>query len=110
MLRSLLNLKNTVQIRRITEASDGLGGLSTSTTLTTLSRANIWQPGGGDSTISDKITKISTHVLAMLADEYTFTDSDRECIYNGITYKITGHADNVASRNELVIVGLERLS
>ena len=110
MLRSLLNLKNAVQIRGITETSDGMGGLSSSTTLTTLTRASIWQPGSSDATISDKITKASTHVLACLTDEHTFIDTDRECIYNGDTYKITGHADNVANRGELTIIGLERLS
>jgi len=110
MLTALLNLKNAVQIRRITETSDGMGGTSTSTTLTTISRASIWQPGTGNSPIGDKITKSSTHVLAMRPSEYTFTDDDREVIYGGNTYRITGHPDNVATRGELLIVGLEWLS
>ncbi len=110
MLKSMLNLKSSVKIRRITETSDGYGGLSSSTTLTTLTRASIWQPGSGDSTLSDKITKTSTHVLACLTGEYTFADTDREVIYNSVTYKITGHADDVANRGELTIIGLERLS
>ena len=110
MLTALLNLKNAVQIRRITEASDGMGGTSTSTSLTTIARASIWQPGTGNSPISDKITKSSTHVLAMRPSEYTFTDDDREVIYGGNTYRITGHPDNVATRGELLIVGLEWLS
>lgn len=109
-LRSLLNLHDSVQIRRMTETSDGMGGVTTSTTLTTLSRANIWQPGSGAVTLSDKITKVSTDVLALEYGEYTFTDADMECIYDGKTYKIMGHDDNVANRNELVIVGLERTS
>lgn len=109
MLKSLLNLK-TVQIRKIVEANDGMGGTTTSTTLTTLSRANIWQPGTGDATISDKISKTSTHVLVYLYGEYTLTDADREVIYNGNIYKITGHSDNVANRNDFVVVGLERIS
>jgi len=110
MLRSLLNLKNAVQIRRITEANDGMGGLSSSTALTTLSRASIWQPGSGDATISDKVTKTSTHVLACLTGEYTFTDADSHAIYNGATYRLTGHADDIANRGEITIIGLERLS
>ena len=106
----MLNLKNTVQIRKITETYDGYGGTTTSTTLTTITACNIWQPGSSDVTISDKVTSISTHVLAMLPGEYTFTDSDREVIYNSITYKITGHPDDVANRGGLMIVGLERMS
>lgn len=110
MLRHLLNIKNGVVIRKIVEASDGYGATSTTTTLTTLTRANIWSVGSGDTTISDKITKNSTHVLALMYGEYTFTDSDRECTYGGNTYEITGHADNVAERNELLLVGLKWLS
>ena len=109
-IRSMLNLHDAVQIRRMVETSDGMGGVTTSTTLTTLSRANIWQPGSSSVTLSDKITKVSTDVLALEYGAYTFADTDRECIYDGKTYKITGHDDNVANRNELVIVGLERTS
>lgn len=110
MIKDMLNMKNVVVIRRISESSDGLGGLSTSTALTTISRANIWQPGSSTNQISDKLTKISSHVMAMLYGEYTFTDADREVIYAGNTYKIVGRDDNVANRNELVILGLERLT
>jgi hypothetical protein len=110
MIRDLLNLYNSVQVRRITEASDGMGGITTSTTITTLARANIWQPSASDVTISEKITKVSTHVLALEYGEYTFTDADREVLFDSNTYKIEGHDDNVANRNELVIVGLSRLT
>ena len=109
MLISLLNLSG-VQIRRITEGSDGMGGLTTTTAITTLTRANIWQPGSSDRFLSDKITAASTHVLAIAYGDYSFTTDDREVIYNGDTYKITGRPDNVANRNELVIVGLEFLT
>jgi head-tail adaptor len=110
MLRSLLNLHSTVQIRRIVETSDGMGGTTTSTTLTTLAYASIWQPSGSDTLISDKITQISTHVLALESGEYAFTTDDREVIYDGHTYTITGHADDVANRGTLVIVGLKWLT
>jgi hypothetical protein len=109
MLRSLLNLRG-VQVRKIVETSDGFGGLSSATTITTLARANIWQPGSGDITVSDKITKSSSHVLALEYGAYDFSDDDREVLYDGNTYQITGHADNVASRDELLIVGLTRLT
>jgi hypothetical protein len=109
MLKSLLNLINKVQVRTITETSDGMGGLTVSTSLTTLSRANIWQASTNDPRISDKITQVSTHILACLP-ERTWTDNDREVLYNGHTYKVTGHADNVAERDTLVIVGLEWLT
>ena len=110
MLKAMLNLRNNVQIRRITESFDGYGGTSTSSTITTITMCNIWQPGANNVTISDKITSISTHVLAMLPSEYVFTDADREIIYNSSTYRITGRADDVANRGGLMIVGLERMT
>jgi hypothetical protein len=110
MIRPLLNLKNAVKIVRVAETSDGMGGTSVATTITTLARASIWQPGSSDVTISDKITKNSTHVLALEYGAYSFTDADRELIYNGHTYYINGHADNVANRDEVLIMGLQWLS
>ena len=109
MVATMLNLSG-VKIRRIVEASDGYGATTTSTTLTTLSRASIWQPGAGAQYISDKMANVSTHVLALLANEYNFTQNDREVTYNGDTYKITGRPDDVANRGKIVIVGLERIT
>jgi hypothetical protein len=109
MLISLLNLTG-VQVRKIIETSDGFGSTTTATTITTLTRANIWQPSSNDRFVSDKIAAASTHILALAHGEYDFTDDDQEVLYDGNTYRITGHADNVANRNELVLVGLERIS
>ena len=109
-IRSMLNLRNAVQIRTVTETSDGMGGLSASSSYTTLARASLWAPGSGDSLISDKITKTSTHVLALEYGAYSFTDDDREVIFGGNTYKLTGHADNVANRDKLLLVGLQWLT
>lgn len=109
-IRSMLNLESSVQVRRIVETSDGMGGTTTSTTLTTLSRANIWQPGSNTAAISDKLTKVSTDILAVEYGEYTFNDTDREILYDSKTYKIVAHDDNVAMRGRLTIVGLERTS
>jgi hypothetical protein len=109
MIATMLNLRG-VKIRRITETSDGYGSTTTATVITTLSRASIWQPGAGTQYISDKMARVSSHVLAMLPDEYTFTDNDREVIYGGQTYKITGHDDDVANRSKIKIIGLERIS
>jgi hypothetical protein len=109
-VRNMLNLRNAVQVRTVVETSDGMGGLSAASSYTTLARASLWCPSSNDSWISDKITKISSHVLALEYEAYTFTDNDREILFNGNTYKITGHADNVGNRDELIIVGLQWLS
>jgi len=109
MLKSLLNLKS-ITVNRETITSDGFGGTSAATSAYTLPLGSIWLASTIDATISDKITKDSTHVLATYYGAHTFTDLDKEIVYNGITYIITGHADNVANRNDLIIVGLKKLS
>ena len=110
MLRSMLNLKNAVRIARVTESYDGYGATSVSTAYTTIARSSVWQAGSNDATISEKITKVSSHILALEHGVYTFTDADLEATYNRHTYKITGHADNVGERGELDVVGLQWLS
>lgn len=107
MLGDMLNLINTVTITRYAETSDGMGGLTTTTTTNTLSRANIWTASSNDRTLSDKITKTSTHVLAVEYGAYSFTVNDRIVTYNGNTYTLTGNFDNVAERNELILAGLK---
>jgi len=109
MLDDMLTL-TSIQIRKVTQTPDGMGGFSSASVLTTLTKAQIWQAGSNNRYLSDKITRASTHVLAIRTGEYTFSDEDIEA-YNGTeVYKITGHADDVANQGEITIVGLERLT
>ena len=110
MYSQMLNLHDAVQVRRIAESSDGFGATSTSTTLTTLSRAGIWQVSARDNYLSDKIYKASTHVLALLPAEYTFNDNDAEVLYDSKTFRLTGHEDDVCQYGKVKIIGMERLS
>lgn len=108
MIRDLLTL-TTVQVRRKTLTMDGQGGIaSTTTVLTTLSRAAIWQAGGSKSALADKIAAISTHVLAVETGTYTWSVDDMEVVYGGATYRITAPPDDVFNSGELTVVGLER--
>ena len=110
MYSQMLNIIDGVQIRTITETPDGFGATSTATTITTLSRASIWQVSARDSYLSDKIYKASTHVLALLPDEYTFTDNDAEVYYDSKTFQLTGHENDVCEYGKVKIIGMERLS
>jgi len=110
MLTDFLTLKNSVQVARKVVTSDGMGGASTSTALTTLPKATIWSPSQSKSYISDKMARVSSHVLVTIPADYAFTDQDAEVIYNGKTYRITGPSDNVMELGEIMITGLERLS
>lgn len=103
-------LLTTVQVAREVYTTDGLGGGSTSTTLTTLSRAAIWSIGSRDSYLSDKITKASSHVLAVETGTYTWADSDLKVTYGSDVYKVTGHSDDVMNLGEITVVGMERLT
>ena len=99
MIRDSLNLINVVQIARETLSTDGMGGVSAVTALTTISPAAIWQAGSSDSLFSDQIMAVSTHVMATLpASGVLFTD---KIVYSGDTYEITGRPDNVLSKGEV---------
>jgi len=109
MLRDMLTL-TTVQVQRDTITPDGMGGSTTTSVLTTLSRSQIWQAGNSNPFISDKITNASTHVLAIETGAYTFIDDDAFIIHGSTTYKTVGHADDVAQQGEITILGLEWFS
>jgi len=103
----MLNLKDAVTVTRLVTSSDGMGGTTTVSTLTTIAKASIWTVSSGDARLSDKITKTSSHVLAMLPGVYTFNATDKLVSYNGNEYTLTGNQDNVAERDGLLLIGLE---
>lgn len=104
--RDLLNLK-TVQIGRITQAPDGMGGTSVSTSLTTLSRAAIWQAGSSTALLSDKLAASSSHVLVFEPSEYTMVTKDDRVVYGSETYRVNGRADDVMHKGDIMVVGME---
>lgn len=110
MLRDMLNLTDAVQVAREVEGSDGMGAVSATTTLTTLSYAAIWQSGSFNQYVSDRVMRDSTHVLATEPTEYTWTQADRFVVWDGNTYKIVGRPDDVMDKGEVLVVPLELLT
>lgn len=108
-LRDMLNLINAVTITRETITNDGMGGTATVATTTTVARASIWTNSQNNRTLSDKIAKTSTDILAFEVSAYSAIDTDATVGYAGKEFKITGPADDVANRGELMVVGLERI-
>ena len=106
MLRDMLPL-TTVQVRRRTASDDGMGEVSYSYSNTTLPHAVIWSPSQSKPFLSDKITRMSTHVLVTLPKDYDFTVDDCEIVYGGKTYRITGPSDDVMGKGEICVTGLE---
>ena len=109
MIRDMLTL-TSVQVAREVYTQDGMGGGSTSTTLTTLSHAAIWQVGANNRYLSDKVTRASTHVLTVETDTYTWAAGDAKVVNGSNIYKITGHVDDVMGLGEITVVGLEQLT
>jgi hypothetical protein len=106
MIRDALNLRSAVSVIRIAETNDGMGGISTTTTATVLDRAAIWQNGANSTYLSNRISLVSTHVLAHIPSSYTWTVDDRRVTYGGKTYNVKG-SDDVIHKSLLTIVGLE---
>ncbi len=100
-------LLTTVQVGRATETANGMGATTTTTVLTTLSRAALWQAGSGDRFLSGKDAQASTHVLVVETDEYTWSSTDTTIVYAGNTYNIVGIPDDVANLNRITSMGLE---
>jgi len=99
-----LNL-TSVQIVREVITADGMGGATTSTTLTTLSKAAIWQNSSSAPYLSDQLMAISSHVLACLPTDDVLT-SDK-VVYSGDTYEVVGRPDNVLVKDEAMFVPLK---
>ena len=110
MLRDCLNLINLVTVRRIVETTTSVGSTIKSTTDTVLTRCTIWMNNSNNPFVSDKITKDSSHVLALETGEYTFNDSDSKVLYGTKVFNIVGHDDDVSFHNEVTIVNLDRLT
>lgn len=109
MLKDMLTLSG-VQVAKEVVTPNGLGGSTTTTTLTTLSRCQIYQAGGSNRYISDKMAKASTHVLVIEPGTYSFTDDDHYIINGSNKYKLTGHVDDVVHQGLICTIGLEKIT
>lgn len=104
-----LTLTNSaVTIIREVKSSDGMGGVTTTTTITGIPNSVMWSPSQSENYISDKMAKSSTHVLVTLPSYYSFTTTDVKAQYNSETYRITGF-DNVMNLDEIEVIGLEKV-
>lgn len=107
MVRDFMTLQQAVQVARKVITPDGMGGSTTTTSYTTLPYAAIWGSSQTKSYLSDKMARLSSHVLATIPSDYTFNATDAEIIYAGLTYKIVGPSDNIMLLDELTITPLE---
>jgi len=106
-VRDVLTL-TTVAVSRSTRTADGMGGGTLSTASTVLGRAAIWSAGASKGLISDQLMAVSSHILVCLTtDDVLFTD---QIVYDGVTYDITGHPDDVMMRGDLKVVPLKRVN
>jgi len=109
MIRDMLQL-TTVQVGRVAITPDGMGGTTTTTTLTTLPFAAIWQAGASNPYLADRVALASSHLLAVETTAYTWAQDDQTVVYGAQNFDIVGRPDDVANQGELTIVGLERIT
>jgi len=118
-LRGFLKLKNVVTITKIIETNDGMGGVSSTSYITTLPACALWQNDANNKYVSDKYAKDSTHTLCFEYGDYTFNDvsglSSNQTIiesvqFNNENYKLVGFPDNVMNKNKIVMQYLDRTS
>jgi len=108
VIKDLLRLTD-VQVVRRTRVMDGKGGISTTTTtVTTLDRAALWQLGSSKIPVADKIAAVSTHILALETVSYNWASSDEEVRRGSAVYRVSGLPDDVFASGELTVVPLER--
>jgi hypothetical protein len=116
-LRGFLKLKNEVVIIKIIETNDGMGGMSSTSYITTLPACALWQNGANNKWSSDKYAKDSTHTLCFEYGAYDFNNvsgltSSQSIVetvqFNSEQYKIVGFPDNVMNKDKIVMQYLER--
>ena len=101
--KALLNL--SVNINRPVYTPDGYGGGSTSSALVATVAAAIWQAGASEPYVSDKVTAISSHIMAMVV-RTDMTTRD-EVVYGSNTYDVTARADDVLNKGDIMVIGLQ---
>jgi hypothetical protein len=110
-IRDMLELTGSVvTATRSIETPDGMGGVTVTTTITGLPRAALWSPSQSARYISDKMARVSTHILITEPADYTFTDDDDSVNYNGKSYKIVSPSDDIMEKGEIMMTGLEKIT
>jgi len=103
-----------VYVVKETKTEDGMGGVSTTTSSTLLSKAIIYQEGsnnrfsGWNASLSDKITRESTHILVCKPSAYTWASTDKRVIQGSYIFDIIGNAYNIMDKNEVQMIGLRQ--
>ena len=108
-IKSLLNIRNATVSKRH-ETSDGMGGLVVTASTVAIPLCAIWQSGQSNPLLSDRVAKLSTHVLAIEPNAFPFLITDATVTANGRVYTIIGEPDDVAARGVLALIPLRVIS
>jgi len=106
MIADLLKI-TTATVSREVVTPDGMGGSTTTTTITTLSKCAIWGNPGSTGMSSDKYLRQGSHTLATLPSVYTWAATDKTVSYDGKSFRLNGIPEEVFNSNELVLVQLD---
>lgn len=108
MLADLLNINNVVVVEK-TITNDGMGGITSVSSISTIARCAIWNNSLVKSYISDRYTVKGTHTLVCEYGAYTFTTKSKQIVNGSEVYDINGLPDNVFNSNEMLVVPLEKI-
>ena len=79
------------QVQREISTNDSMGGITTVTAYTTITACQIWENGMGTRSWRDTnggSQFISSHLMILKPESYTFTLDDHFVIWNGNTYSV----------------------
>jgi hypothetical protein len=106
MISDLMTIKTATVSREIV-TPDGMGGFSTTTTITTLSKCAIYGNPGSTGFSADKYIRQGSHTLATIPSAYTWAVTDKTVAYAGRTFRVNGIPDQVFNSDELVLVQMD---
>jgi hypothetical protein len=107
MLRDYLDIKDVTVTREI-YTSDGMGGSTVVSIVTTISKCAIWSNSFMKSYLSDKWVAKGSHTFVCEPSEYTFTIDDKYITYNDNIYVIKGMPDDISFKGEVLVLPIER--
>ena len=114
-LADLLTMTD-IAVIRITQTEDGMGGFTSTTSTTILPRGTIYREGsasrlsGDFMFVSDKRTKISSHILVCEPSSYTFTNDDTNVTQGSDRFEIVDTKYDVMGYGELLMLGLRLIT
>jgi hypothetical protein len=110
-LAYFLNMTD-ITVYKDTVSSDGMGGVTTTTTSTLIPKGTIYQEGslsrytGFSTFLAGKFSQEISHLLICEPDDYAWSLADKRVTHDSLTYDIVGTPYAIMEVGEVMMVGL----